>query len=255
MWGSGSANAETGLLWPFFCLIRPALVIQTTLSYPVHCMNIIFDLDGTLIDSAPDIQAAASAALGRHGKRGLTLDETRSFIGEGSAVFVSRMMAVRGIDETPERHALLYADFMTYYETAVDQTVFYPGVRDLLAAFKAEGHKLGLCTNKPEQPARAVIRYMGMNNTFDAFVAGGMIKSRKPEPDMLLRTIEDLGGGATLYVGDSETDALTAKRADVPFALYSGGYRKTSVSEIHHDWVFDDFGALQGIVAQAQNKL
>jgi phosphoglycolate phosphatase len=215
-------------------------------------MNIVFDLDGTLIDSAPDIQFVASAILGRIGKEGLTLDETRGFIGEGAAIFVSRMMAARGVAETPQSHAELYEEFLARYEFAVDKAVYYPGVLDTLAALKAAGHRLGLCTNKPERPARAVMRYMGMETIFDAFMAGGMINSRKPEPDMLLRTIKSLGGGPTLYVGDSEIDAETARRASVPFALYSEGYRKTPVSGIDHDWVFNEFDALQDIVADAR---
>lgn len=214
-------------------------------------MNIVFDLDGTLIDSAPDIQCVASAVLGQLGKEDLTLDETRSFIGEGSAVFVSRMMAARGIEETAQSHAEIHRAFLAQYEFSVDKAVFYPGVLDALTALKAARHKLGLCTNKPELPTRAVLRYMRMESIFDAVVAGGMIDSRKPEPDMLFKTIEDLGGGPTLYVGDSEIDAETAKRASVLFALYSGGYRKTPVSEIYQNWIFDDFDALQAIVAEA----
>jgi phosphoglycolate phosphatase len=80
-------------------------------------------------------------------------------------------------------------------------------------------------------------------------MAGGMIDSHKPEPAMLLQTIQDLGGGPTLYVGDSEIDAETARRAQVPFALYANGYRKTPVSKMHHDWVFEDFEKLREIVA------
>ena len=211
-------------------------------------MNIVFDLDGTLIDSAPDIQSVAATILEPLGKQALTLDETRNFIGEGAAVFVRRMMAARDIDETRHSHAALLQDFVAQYEFAVDRAVFYPGVLRVLAALKQAGCRLGLCTNKPELPARAVLRHMGLASTFDAVMAGGMINSRKPEPDMLLQTIQDLGGGPTLYVGDSEIDAQTASRAAVAFALYSEGYRKLPVSEMHHDWVFDDFDALPGIV-------
>jgi phosphoglycolate phosphatase len=92
---------------------------------------------------------------------------------------------------------------------------------------------------------------MGIDSVFDTFMAGGMGERSKPEPDMLLKAIEQLGDGPTLYVGDSETDALTAKRAQVPFALFSQGYRKGAVSEIHHDWVFEEFEALPTIVEQA----
>ena len=217
-------------------------------------MNIVFDLDGTLIDSAPDIQSVASTILGRYDKAQLTLDETRSFIGEGAAVFVSRMMAARDIEETPDSHAELHKEFIAQYEFAVDKAVFYPGVMDVLRELQAAGHRLGLCTNKPELATRAVMRHMALEPIFDAVMAGDMIDSRKPEPDMLLRTIDDLGGGQTLYVGDSEIDAETARRASVPFALYSEGYRKSAVSDMHKDWVFSDFGALPGIVSQAAGR-
>ena len=93
---------------------------------------------------------------------------------------------------------------------------------------------------------------MGMDGLFDAVMAGGMLDSRKPEPAMLLRTIEDLGGGPTLYVGDSEIDAQTAQRARIPFALYEGGYRKAPVSELHHDWVFGHHDALLAIVEEVR---
>ncbi len=214
-------------------------------------MNIVFDLDGTLIDSAPDIQAVAEQILGKLGKVPLTLEETRSFIGEGAPVLVSKMMAARGIPETPESHAQIYGDFVAQYEFAVERAVFYPGVVDALAVLMAAGHKLGLCTNKPELPARAVMKHMGMEPIFSAFVAGGMMDSRKPAPDMLHKTIADLGGGPTLYVGDSEIDAETARRAGVPFALYTEGYRKSPVEQLPHDWTFDHFDTLPGIAAEA----
>jgi phosphoglycolate phosphatase len=211
-------------------------------------MNIVFDLDGTLIDSAPDIKSVASSILVGLGKDPLTLDETRNFVGEGAAVYVSRMMAARGIEETAERHAQLLGEFVAQYEFAVDKATFYPGAFDALVMLKGAGHRLGLCTNKPQLPTRAVLRHMGMESIFDSVMAGGMIDSRKPAPDMLRKTIQNLGSGPTLYVGDSEIDAETARRAGVPFALYSEGYRKTPVKEIQHDWVFDDFAVLRGIV-------
>jgi phosphoglycolate phosphatase len=93
---------------------------------------------------------------------------------------------------------------------------------------------------------------MGLEHVFDAVIAGDMLATHKPEPDMLLQTIRDLGGGATLYIGDSEIDAETARRARTPFALYAGGYRKRPVEDIQHDWVFDHFNSLGDIVAEAE---
>jgi len=211
-------------------------------------MNIIFDLDGTLIDSAPDIQHAASTVLAGWGKEGLTLEETRSFIGEGAAVFVNRMMDARGINQTPENCDNVRAEFIEAYKVSVDKAVFYPAALATLEGLKAGGYALGLCTNKPEQPARAVLRHMGIESIFVGFMAGGMVERSKPAPDMLLKIIEDMGAGPALYVGDSETDAKTAERAKVPFALYTQGYRKSAVGDIYHDWAFDHFAKLQPIV-------
>ncbi|WP_068309751.1 HAD-IA family hydrolase [Aliiruegeria sabulilitoris] len=217
-------------------------------------MNIVFDLDGTLIDSAPDIQAVAAKILGKLGKPPLSIEETRDFIGEGAKILVSRMMASRGIEETPESHAQIFGDFVAEYEYAVERAVFYPGVVDALAVLKGGGHKLALCTNKPELPARAVMKHMGLGPIFDAFVAGGMTKNPKPDPEMALKCVADLGGGPTLYVGDSGTDAQTAQNAGLPFALYTEGYRKSPVDEIPHDWAFDHFDRLAEIVAEAQAR-
>lgn len=213
-------------------------------------MNIVFDLDGTLIDSAPDICAIANSILRDLGREALSLELTRTFIGEGAAVLVERMMHARDIDNTGDTHAELLALFVSRYETMPTESPFYAGVNDALDALLAAGHRLGLCTNKPEGPTRAVLAQTGLHKCFSAMVAGGMLDSRKPEPQMLFKVLEDMGPDTALYVGDSETDAETARRAGVPFALFSGGYRKQPVSDIPHDWLFDDFDALPAIVAK-----
>ena len=138
--------------------------------------------------------------------------------------------------------------FRARYEHAVDKAVFYPGVVDVLDQLSAESHRLGLCTNKPERPTSAVLRHMRLTHYFDAVVCGDTLSSRKPEPAMLQETIRQLGSQPTLYVGDSGTDAETARRAGVPFALFSGGYRRSPVADIHHDRCFDTFAELPGIV-------
>ncbi|MFK7977109.1 MAG: phosphoglycolate phosphatase [Halioglobus sp.] len=216
-------------------------------------MNIVFDLDGTLIDSAPDIQGVANHLLVQREKPALSLPETRSFIGEGSAVFIRRMMTAREMNATEDAFEELHSEFLALYEKALDKAVFYPGVVATLQTLSVAGHTLGLCTNKPESPARAVLAHMELTRFFTAFTAGGMCKSRKPDPQMLHHVIAQCPQGPTLYVGDSEIDAETAQRADIPFALFSGGYRKTPVNELHHDWVFDAFSELPEIVEkQAQ---
>ena len=214
-------------------------------------MNIVFDLDGTLIDSAPDIQSVSASILEDLGEAPLTLAETRSFVGEGAAVFVRRMMEARELGTSTAKHTSLLQTFLSQYEFAVDKAVFYPGVLDTLTDLRAAGHRLGLCTNKPEKPTRAVLRHMGMETLFGVMIAGDMLQNRKPDPEMLLETIEILGDSPSLYVGDSEIDAETARRASVPFALFSGGYRKTPIEDLHWDWTFDDFEMLPGIAGEA----
>lgn len=218
-------------------------------------MNIVFDLDGTLIDSAPDLQAAASKVLERLGKDPLSLDETRRFIGQGAGVFVGEMMSARDIAASTELHASLLEEFLELYELAVDKASYYPGVQEVLDTLHNAGHGLALCTNKPERPARAVIRHMDMEHIFEVVVAGGMLSTRKPEPDMLLKAVSDLGGRPAVFVGDSEIDAETARRAGIAFALYTGGYRKTSVAAMHHDWAFDDFLDLPTIITDAAERV
>ena len=214
-------------------------------------VNIVFDLDGTLIDSAPDIQSVSASILEELGRSPLTLAETRNFVGEGAAVFVSRMMEARELGTSTADHASLLQQFLTRYELAVDKAEFYPLALSTLHRLQVDGYSLGLCTNKPGKPTRAVLKHMGMETLFGAVIAGDTLLSRKPEPEMLLSTIEALGGGPSLYVGDSEIDAETARRAGVPFALYAKGYRKKPIAELHWNWVFDNFELLPGIAAEA----
>ncbi|MEM8562862.1 MAG: HAD-IA family hydrolase [Pseudomonadota bacterium] len=217
-------------------------------------MNVIFDLDGTLIDSAPDIQSMASKILTVLGKPPLSIEETRRFIGEGSAAFVKRMMQARQIADTELSFARIHEQFLDEYIGSVDKTVFYPDALEVLTKLRATGFRLGLCTNKPHRATLAVIDHLKIPRLFDALVAGGMMPKRKPAPDMLQKVIDDLGGGASLFVGDSEIDAETAIRADVPFALFSGGYRKAPVSRIPHNWRFEHFSQLNNIVQIAHGN-
>lgn len=187
--------------------------------------RLVFDLDGTLIDSAPDIRGIANALMDQAGARPLSLSETRRFMGEGVAIFVERMIRTRDLD--PSLQAGMEADFLARYETAVDLTHPYPGVRETLLALAAAGHQLGLCTNKPEAAARAILRHLGLADLFESVIGGDTIDCRKPNPAPLRAAFDRLQGTAPLiYIGDSETDAETALRADVPFLLFTEGYRK-----------------------------
>ncbi|MGV6811858.1 MAG: phosphoglycolate phosphatase [Brevirhabdus sp.] len=209
--------------------------------------RIVFDLDGTLIDSAPDIHGIANALLEKEGLEPITLDQARDFIGNGAGVFVKKMRAARNIPESEQTRLL--ADFVARYDDAVTLTVPYAGVEDALKALKAEGHILGICTNKPINPCRAVLEHLRLDGYFDTFWGGDSLPVHKPDPAPLFAAFEALGDGPMLYVGDSDVDAETAQRAKVPFFLYTEGYRKQPVAEMPHDVAFDDFAALPGLMA------
>ena len=207
---------------------------------------IVFDLDGTLIDSAPDIRAIANKVLADEGAGSITLEETRDFIGNGAATFVARMMAARGVDTAPDIQERMLTEFKRLYNTAVENSVLYPGVADLLEQLKSDGHVLGLCTNKPLKPAHYVLEHFGLLKQFDAVLGGDSLPETKPHPAPLLKTFEMLSADSenSLYVGDSEVDAETAERADVPFALFLGGYRKTPAEDLPHEMAFEHFNAI-----------
>ncbi len=212
---------------------------------------IVFDLDGTLIDSAPDIRAATNAMLAGEGLEPLDLPTIISFIGNGIPHLIRLVMEARGLDMA--RHEALTAAMIGHYKTGDDSlTTLYPGVREVLEALHGRGHTLGLCTNKPIAPTREILEQFALTHLFSAVIGGDSLATRKPHPDPLLATFRELGGEG-LYVGDSEVDAETAQRANVPFALFTEGYRKTPVSLLPHKWSFGDFNALPAIVAASQN--
>lgn len=211
-------------------------------------MNVVFDLDGTLVDSAPDIQAAVARMLAAEGRAPLDLATITAFIGNGLPKLVERVIRHTGMDLAD--HARLTRLTLDQYNAATaDLTRPYPGVMAALVALQAAGMTLGICTNKPEAPARAVLRDLGLDRFFTAVVGGDSLAVTKPDPAPLRAAIAALGGGATVYVGDSEVDAATAVAAKVPFVLFTEGYRKTPVAELPHQAAFSDFADLPALIA------
>ncbi|MGS4945956.1 phosphoglycolate phosphatase [Meridianimarinicoccus sp. RP-17] len=211
--------------------------------------SIVFDLDGTLIDSAPDLHAAAIRMLAEADLPEITFDQTRSFIGNGVPVLVRRIMTAAGLPEDPDRHAEMEAAFLRHYNAApADLTVLYPGVEAALDRLEAAGCVFGLCTNKPEGPTRDILRAFGLAERMQVVVGGDTLPVKKPDPAPLHRAFAAMPDGPQLYVGDSEVDAATARAAGIRFALFSGGYRKSPVDEMLHDHLFDHWGDLPGMI-------
>lgn len=206
-------------------------------------MNIVFDLDGTLIDSAPDIRAAANVMLEAEGAAPLDMATTISFIGNGIPKLVERAMRARDLPMA-EHARLTEAMLAAYDKNPATLTRLYDGLAELLPALREDGHRLGICTNKPLAPTRQILDILEITDLFDVIIGGDTLAVKKPDPAPLMAAYDALGDGARLYVGDSEVDAETAERAKVPFALFTEGYRKVPVAELTHELAFADFAEL-----------
>jgi len=183
---------------------------------------LVFDLDGTLIDSAPDLAQAVNALLAEYGKPPLEEKAIRPMIGDGSRLLLARAFAASGI-ATPVDAA--FDRFMVHYHAFIaDKTRVYPDVPETLAALKAQGHPLGVCTNKPFSPTERVLEAFGLARFFGAVIGGDSLPQRKPEPEPLLATIAKLGGGSAAMIGDSANDMLCARAARVPGILIPSDY-------------------------------
>ena len=175
-----------------------------------------FDLDGTLIDSAPDLHVAVNRMLAEAGEAPLDLATVISFIGNGIPNLVRLAMAARGMD--PARQAHMNARMLALYSAdPATLTEPYPGVRAALARLRSEGCRLGLCTNKAMVPTLGILRALDLERSFDAVVGGDTLPVKKPDPAPLVECGRLLGGEVDFYVGDSEVDAETARRAARPF--------------------------------------
>lgn len=208
---------------------------------------IVFDLDGTLVDSAPDLHLALNRVLEEEGVAPVTLAETAGFIGHGIPHLVGLARAARGLP--PAREAAMTAAMFRHYLAApAGLTRPYPGVPEALAALTAAGFRLGLCTNKALAPTEEILRGLDLRRHFAVVIGGDSLPERKPDPAPLRAAFAPLGR-PVLYVGDSEVDAATAAAAGIPFGLFTRGYRKTPAADLPHRFGFDDFGALPGLVA------
>lgn len=210
---------------------------------------LVFDLDGTLIDSAPDIHAACARMLADYGHAPLPPDRIQAFVGNGAPKLVERVMAAVG---EPSGHADWLARFLAHYEAdPATLTRPYPGVAEALEELVSAGHALGLCTNKPEAPARAILRHFGMHHLFSVVIGGDSTPATKPDPLPLARAFDALPAGPRLFIGDSEVDAATARALPVAFALFTEGYRKSPLADLPHDHAFAAFSDLPALVDRA----
>lgn len=207
---------------------------------------ILFDLDGTLVDSAPGIHFSVNQALADMNRAPLSLMRVISFIGNGVPVLIDRVLDASGLAQN--LHGDLLAAFgKHYYADPTYLTEPFSGVTDSLADLRAAGHRLGICTNKPEDPAREILDSLSMAEFFDTVVGGDSTDQRKPHPLPLRSAFKQIGG-AGIFVGDSEIDAECAHRAGAPFFLFTEGYRKLPVEDLTPAGVFSRYCDLAALV-------
>ena len=184
---------------------------------------VLFDLDGTLLDTLSGLAASVNYALRVHGEPERTLDEVRRFVGNGA-----RRLIVRALGgEAHSAYETVLADFRAHYNAhAAEGAVPYPGIPELLDALRVRGIALGVVTNKDEGVSRALVERF-FPGAFAAVAGGGTSRPPKPDPAGAFEALRALGASpdATLYVGDSDVDAATANAAGLRFVLCSWGFR------------------------------
>ena len=216
-------------------LMRPALIV--------------FDLDGTLVDSLGDLQRALNLTLAEFHCGPLTLARVQSLVGDGVGQLVSRALEAAGCKA--DVHEAL-ARYLAHYDAdPVAHTQVYPGVRATLEAFRREGIALAVLTNKLSRSTQLVLERLELARYFSRVVSGDSLGFRKPDPRVLLAVLADFSAPAaeSLMVGDSEVDADTARAAGVPFVQVTYGYHRAPLEEIPSAARLADFTALRALVA------
>ena len=210
---------------------------------------LIFDLDGTLIDSAGDLHRSVNALLAEHSREPLPLPEVRKMIGDGVSQLVSRAFAARSLQpEDLGKEVRRYLEI--YAASPVDLTETYDGVRETLADLSARGVEMTVCTNKPERLSVDILERLDLAKHFKAVVGGDTHPFRKPDPRMLTELLARFAAKreSAFLIGDSEVDAAAAEAANVRFVLMTYGYRRGPVEQIHHHRVFDRFAEIAQLV-------
>lgn len=207
---------------------------------------VVFDLDGTLVDSAPDITLALNAAFRQHGAA-FSICDVKSMIGKGADVTISRAMAAADIRETATLHRALYAAFMAAYrEVSAAGRGLFPGAVDVLEGLRRDGFKLGLCTNKAQDVTDIAVSALGIGPLLDVIVGAVEDRPKKPHPAMLEKVLADLGAPVSraVMVGDSAADVGVARAAGCPIVLVSFGYTSVPVAQLAGDAVVDHLSAI-----------
>ena len=219
---------------------------------------IVWDLDGTLVDSAPDLASALNTVLDKRGFFSHSIDVVRTMIGNGVPKLVERGFNAVGMRLEPAQLDELVAMFVKEYRAcATDQTRPYPGVVEALQKIQAMNIPMGVCTNKPEGLTTQILEGLGLATYFSSVVGGDTTSTRKPDPQPVLACLRGLVSepASSLMIGDSIHDVHAAHAAGVVVGVVPWGYRSAPVEELGADFVLRDLAGLPGLIRDAGEEL
>ena len=206
--------------------------------------TLVFDLDGTLVDTAPDLLAAVNATLAADGRDGVSRADLDHLVGRGGRAMLARAFAERGRELSDDKLDAMLPEFLARYRATIPGASRpYPGVVAALERFAEWGHLLAVCTNKYEGLSRSLLDALELSDRFAAICGADTFDVRKPDPGHILRTIEAAGGRAddAVMIGDSINDIEAARRAGVPSIGVPYGYTDTPMVELAPDALVPGF--------------
>lgn len=212
-------------------------------------LSVVFDLDGTLVDTAPDLAAAMNAVLAEDGLPPLPLEAVRAMVGRGAGALIARGFTEHGRSLDERRREALVERFIAHYHSAIAAYSHpFPGARPAVDALRRAGCQLGICTNKHIGLTTHLLDAIDFRAPFGSVRGADSQPYRKPDPRHLLDVITDLGGipERSVLIGDSETDAKTAQAAGVPVILVTFGYTEVPVEDLGADVLIGHFDELHG---------
>ena len=221
-------------------------------------LTILFDLDGTLVNSASDLMHAHNHVMKKYGYNERKLSDIRKLAGRGSKVMLTKsiheLAELSGkVEKTDDVIENMTKEFIDYYsKNIVTESTLKEGVLNFLTWCKKNSISMGVCTNKQEHLSIDLLKKIKIYNFFDYVAGGNTFDYNKPDPKHLTSTIEIIGGDVkkSLMIGDSETDSSSAVAANIPFILIENGYTEKKVTEIRHDHLIKDFNGLEKIITK-----
>jgi len=210
---------------------------------------LIFDLDGTLIDTAPDLLGATNAVLKSQGRLPVDPGTLRHMVGFGARSLIEQAMAATGTPVPPSELPGLVEIFLAHYRAHIaDESVPFPGVVETLQQFRDEGERLAVLTNKPQEMADMLLHALKLDGFFGVIYGAGRTSYVKPDARIFHDVVRDLGGEPGIMIGDSITDVATARAAKAPVILVSYGYTPHPAHTLGGDAVTDSFAEIPRLV-------